>query len=286
MEVLLENNYNSMKALFIGLSLALMTAAAPVSSDAQVLKNLVNNMKQPDASKASGQPGQSYLRPKPSISAADSAAAIKSFMTGTGGSGMLYQYRVTYHFMVRKKDSSFVDTMSLAITDGHNLRTDMGSFGSKMEVIGHANLPRYSIRLFSERKTFSFNIIDTAALNSGDRMVYKAARVGTESVLGYNCVHSKLTIAVAGDKSGGTTEDIWTSTEVPGYSTLKNLAAVQGMTPKMVQALDQAGCGGMFVKVTTVSTVISMEMTLLTAARKSFPDALFQIPAGYTQSSR
>jgi len=271
-----------MKAVFIGLSLALMTAAGPVSSNAQVLKNLVNNMNQPGANKASGQPGQPYPGAKPSISPADSAAAIKSFMTGTGGSGLLYQYRVTYHFMIKKKDSVFVDTMSLAITDGRNIRTDMGSFGSKMEVIGHAGLPRYSIRLFPEKKNYSFNIIDTAAMNSGDRMVYKVAKVGNESVLGYNCIHSKMTIAVAGDKSGGTTEDIWTSTDVPGYSTLKNMAAVQGMTPKMMQALDQAGCGGMFVKVTTVSTIMSMEMTLFTAARKTFPDAMFQIPAGYT----
>ena len=35
---------------------------------------------------------------KPSISPADSAAAIKGFMTGTGGSGTLYQYRVIYTF--------------------------------------------------------------------------------------------------------------------------------------------------------------------------------------------
>jgi hypothetical protein len=29
-----------------------------------------------------------------------------------------------------------------------------------------------------------------------------------------------------------------------------------------------------------------MEMTLFTAARKTFPDALFQIPAGYTRINR
>jgi Domain of unknown function (DUF4412) len=283
-----RNNFKGMKAIFTWLSLALMIAMIPASTDAQILKNLVNNMKQPGADKASGQPspGMTYHRPGtgPAISPADSAAAIKSFMTGTGGSGLFYQYRVTYHYTIKKRDSTVIDTMSLAITDGHNIRTDLGSSGASMDVLGHANQPRYSIRLFPDRRAFVFNIVDTAAVNSGGGMVYQVAKAGNESLLGYNCIHAKLTIFPAGVKNGGTTEDIWTSADVPGYTTLKNLSAVQGVTPKMMQALEQAGCGGMIVKVNVVSTVISMEMVLLTATRKSFPDAMFSIPAGYTET--
>jgi hypothetical protein len=40
----------------------------------------------------------------------------------------------------------------------------------------------------------------------------------------------------------------------------------------------------MIVKMSMVSTVISMEMVLMTATRKSFPDAMFSIPAGYTET--
>jgi len=275
-----------MRAVFAWLSLTLMTAAAPVSSDAQVLKNLLNNMKQPGASKAPGQPGPSYSRAKPSISPADSAAAIKSFMTGTGGSGLLYQYRLVYSFKGRNnKDSTSSDTVSTAITDGHNVLSDMGMTGMRMQVLGHAGMPRYSVFLYPERKTYVFNIIDTAAINSAGGMTYQVVKVGNETVAGYNCTHSKLTI-FAGGQTAGITEDIWTSTAVPGYTELKKLMFNQNVTPKMMQALEVAGCDGSFVKMDMQSKNFSMDMLLVTAGRRDFPASMFEIPAGYTQQRR
>ena len=47
-----------------------------------------------------------------------------------------------------------------------------------------------------------------------------------------------MTIFPAGVKSGGTTEDMWTSVDVPGYAELKKLAA----QPKC-DAKDDAGAG-------------------------------------------
>ena len=275
-----------MRVVFAWLSLALMTAAAPVSSDAQVLKNLLNNMKQPGAGKAPGQPGSSYSGAKPSISPADSAAAIKSFMTGTGGSGLQYQYRVIYTFKGRSnKDSTMSDTVSTAITDGHNILSDMGTTGMKMQVLGHAGMPRYSIFLYPASKTYVFNIIDTAAINSGGGMTYQVVKVGNETVAGYNCTHSRLTI-YAGGQTAGIAEDIWTSTAVPGYTELKKLMFNQNVTPKMMQALQAAGCDGSFVKMDMQSKTFSMEMLLVTAGRKDFPASMFEIPAGYTQQRR
>ena len=274
-----------MRAVFTWLSLALMTATVPVSSDAQVLKNLLDNMKQPGASKASGQPGPTYSHAKPSISPADSAAAIKNFMSGTGGSGLLYQYRVVYTFKKGNKDSTSSDTLSTAVTDGHNIRTDLNFVGARMQVIGLAGMPRYSVRVFPDSKTYIFNIIDTAAINSGGGMVYQVTKIGSERVLGYNCIHSRMAIYPAGAKSAGTTEDIWTSVDVPGYADFKKLALNQNATPKMTQALEEAGCGGSFVKVEMQSKIISMDMQLITAERKNFPASMFQIPPGYTQKS-
>jgi hypothetical protein len=143
-------------------------------------------------------------------------------MTSTGGSGLLFQYHVIYTFKGKNnKDSTSSDTLSTAVTDGHNIRTDLGVLGGKMQVLGHASMPRYSVLVYPDSKTFVFNIIDTAAINSGGSMVYQAVKVGNERVLGYNCIHSRLTIYPAGVKSGGTTEDIWTSVDVPGYADLK-----------------------------------------------------------------
>jgi hypothetical protein len=265
-----------MKRIYTGLAVILMMAALPLASGAQMLKNLVTNMK----------PGTAYGKPKPSISAADSAAAIKAFMTSTGGSGLLYQYHVIYTFKGKNnKDSTSSDTLSTAITDGHNIRADLDLLGTRMQVLGHAGMPRYSVRVFPDSKTFVFNIIDTAAINSGGGMVYQVTKVGNERVLGYNCIHSRMTIYPAGVKSGGTTEDIWTSVDVPGYADFRNLALNQNVTPKMMQALEQAGCGGSFVKAQMQSKIISMDMQLIAAERKNFPAAMFQIPPGYTQKS-
>ena len=295
-----------MKRAYTWLTIVLLSAASPLSSDAQILKNLVNNMKNSIGNKAAGQPGagktdssarskagydSTYLtqlmakanKPKPSISPADSAAAIKSFMTGMGGGGLLYQYRITYSFSIKKKDSISRDTMSVAFTDGHNARTDMGMLGSRMVVLGHAGMPRYSIILHPDNKTYTFNIIDTAAINAGNGLTYQVTKVGNETVQGYNCIHSKMTSIIGGKTE--VTEDIWTSNDVPGYALLKSFATIQNVTPKMMQALDQAGCGGMFVKMTTQSTSFSMDMLLIAAGRKTFPDSMFQLPAGYTQAT-
>ena len=263
----------------------LLAAGLPLSSDAQILKNLVNNMKNNIGNKATPPPSGSVssARSKPSISPADSAAAIKGFMSGKGGGGLLYQYRVTYSFSMGKKDSTASDTTATAITDAHNARTDMGSPGNRMSVLGHADMPRYSITLHPDRKTYTFNIIDTAAINSSNSLTYQVTRVGNETIQGYSCIHSKMVTIVSGKTS--VTEDIWTSTDVPGYATLKSLMTMQNVTPKMIQALNQADCGGMFVKMTMRSTSFSMEMVLIGAGRKTFPDSMFLLPAGYTQET-
>ena len=284
----------SMKKIHIWV--AVMLLAAPCH--AQLLKNLMSNMKSNLSNKvaptgktdsASHSHDSTYMtqllakaaKPRPSISPADSAAAIKGFMTGTGGSGSLYQYRLTYTLTVRKKDSTVTDTVSTAITDTHNARSDMGFFGGKMYVLGHAAMPRYSVFLFPDSKTYTLNIIDTAALSSAGGITYQVTRVGTETTQGYSCIHSKMTTLISGKPE--TTMDIWTSNDVPGYALIKSVYTVRNMTPKMIQVLDQAGCGGMFVRMSMHTSSISMDMVLIGAGRKNFPDSMFQIPGGYKE---
>ena len=61
--------------------------------------------------------------------------------------------------------------------------------------------------------------------------------------------------------------------------------AVQNLKPDMLRALDQAGCGGSFVKMTTTDKDYSMDMSLIKAENKTFPASMFEIPAGYTESN-
>jgi hypothetical protein len=267
-----------MNRAYTSIAIIIMASALPQLSRAQLLKTLMNNVKQNQLMAKTNQS-------KPSISPADSAAAIKSFMTGTGGSGLLYEFRVSYTFRQKGKDSTSADTLSTAITDGHNIRNDMGMSGMRIQVLGHAGLPRYSILLYPQSKTYVLNIIDTAAINSRNGPGYQVTRIGNETVSGYKCIHSKLTMVTTSQKSG-ITEDIWTSTDVPGYATLEKLMTVQNVTPKMMQALDQAGCGGFFVKLGMQSSGFSMDMQLIMADRRNFPASMFQIPAGYSPAGK
>jgi hypothetical protein len=94
------------------------------------------------------------------MTAADSAA-VKTFMTATGGSGMLYQYRVAYDFKRNGKDSALVDTMSSAYSNGYT-HVDMDMLGMKMQLLGHVNQPKYAVVLYPESKSYKLNTVDTA----------------------------------------------------------------------------------------------------------------------------
>jgi hypothetical protein len=107
-------------------------------------------------------------------------------------------------------------------------------------------------------------------------MTYTVTKIGTETVAGYSCVHAKLSI-VTTDQKTTVVEDIWTSTAVPGYAEMKKLTVqTKNISVKMLDALDQAGCGGYPVKMTMQPTggatgskdlSISMDMVLITAAQ-------------------
>ena len=299
-----------MKTASFCIVIFLAGALHPFSTNAQFFKNLVNAATQSatnhaanKAVPASGKPDSTAAKSgmdsarlaqllagmsnpnkgKPSVSPADSAAAIKSFMTATGGSGLFYQYHVIYDFTTKQKDSTVSDTMSMAISDSRNAHVEFGLLGMKMATLGHAGMPKYSITLYPKNKTYVLNIIDTAAINAAGGQTYTVTKIGNETVQGYSCIHSKLT--VNSGKTAQITEDVWTSTSVPGYTQLEKMMTVQNVTPKMLQALEQAGCAGFFVKMTMQSKSISMSMLLVTADRKTFPASMFEIPSGYTQGS-
>lgn len=293
-----------MKTATSFLFLVILLPLHPLSSQAQFLKSLMNNVTQSMANKAAGNKtttttkGDSTThtgldsaslrkmmaglnKPKPSISPADSAAAIKAFTSGGGGSGIFCQYQVTNNLLKAKKQS--LDTMSMSYCDGGYSRVDFGGvMGIGSALIGRAAQPKYSVMLNAQNKTYILNIVDTAALNNNNA-TYQVTKIGNETAQGYSCVHFKLTITYA--NSTPIVEDIWTSKDVPGYSEMSKMMTVKGVTIKMLQVIEQAGCLGSFVKLTMLTKDISMSMVLMTASRKTFPASAFQIPAGYKESS-
>ncbi|HMH24650.1 MAG TPA: DUF4412 domain-containing protein [Puia sp.] len=220
------------------------------------------------------------------VSAADSAAAIKNFMSSSGGSGVFYQYQTT---ATSKKSGTGKDTTFTYFTNSGSGRNEMrinmpGAMSGKIIIIGRAGQPKYSVSLYPDTKTYSLNIIDTSLINAVTSD-YKVTRIGSETVDGYSCTHVKMTSTTgSGIFKSKSTMDLWTSTDVPGYALYKKLVSVQNMKPQMMQALDNAGAGGFIVKMETVEKDYSMGMELIRAEEKSFPASLFEIPAGYTET--
>jgi hypothetical protein len=202
-------------------------------------------------------------------------SALNGFKTGSGGSGLLYQYRTTTNMV---KGTVLSDTMSIAMTDAKNSSVDYG--GSKL--IGHGNTPGYSVTLNPQNRTYRLNVLDVAATNRADKMNYQVTKIGDEVVEKYHCIHARLIYTVG--RGLDITTDVWTSKDVPGYALMKDMMAMENASPKMLQALNQAGCEGIFVKMEMKSKDFSMSMLLTACERKSFPDAMFQIPPGYTET--
>jgi hypothetical protein len=305
-----------MKKAYACLVIILLAVLYCPAVRAQFLKNLVNNVTQKMANKAVGNNtntavksdsvakaandsamlagimGKMAAATKPVPMTAEDSAAVKSFMTASGGNGLFYQYQTRYDFKGKTKDSTVVDTMSTAISDAHNTHVDMDMLGMKMTIIGRASLPKYSVIVYPGMKCYKLNIIDTAAINSGNA-TYTVTRIGTETVAGYSCIHSRMTVTTGKDKNATVIEDIWTSNAVPGYAQMKKMMTNQHVTPKMMQMMENAGCDGFIVKMQAQSPqqassaqgqshLFTMDMVLITVARKDFPASMFEIPAGYT----
>jgi hypothetical protein len=288
-----------MKPVYIILAIAVILFGYTPAAHAQFLKNLVNNVKQnignkptsttkKDSAASTGPDSAAFARMmaginKPAPMTAADSAAVKSFMTASGGSGMLYQYQLKYDIKTKNKDTVMVDTTSQIISDSHCTHFDMNMLGMKMTVLGHDDQHKYSVMLYPESKSYKLNAIDTARLIADQKkMNITVTKIGNETVAGYPCVHSKLTMVTPnGNKPITVTEELWTSNSVPGYAQIKQLMSTQNITFTMLQKLDQAGCDGFVVKMTMASESINMNMILITADRKTFPASTFEIPAGY-----
>ena len=217
------------------------------------------------------------------VSAQDSAKAIQSFKTASGGSGVMYQMLTT----TTSTRGATRDTSTTWLLNSGEGRSEMripmpGVVSPKFINIGRVTEPTYSVTLEESTKTYSLNIIDTALLNSGISK-YQVTRIGNETVAGYPCIHSKIvTTTGSGMFKSSSTMDLWTSTAVPGYALFNKGLKMLSSTGSMLGALDKAGVGGYLVKLTAGDKDFTMTMVLMKAQQGSFPASLFEIPAGYT----
>jgi hypothetical protein len=223
------------------------------------------------------------------VSAADSAKALAAYKNANGGSGTYYEYTIE---TTSKRGGASKSTAKMYFTgDGEgrsemNLAAMMGAKNAApMITIGRASQLEYSVSLDDSVRKYSLNVIDTALINSGFS-TYKITKLGEENINGYSCIHAKLqTTTGSGLFKSTSTMQLWTSTGVTGYSSLKKMM-LQNVTPAMMKALEAAGCGGFIVKMASDGNKnYSMTMLLTKAEGQTFSAALFKIPAGYTQSN-
>lgn len=222
------------------------------------------------------------------VSVADSAAAIKTYETAKGGSGIYYEYTIE---STTKERGTVKSTSKMYLTNNGEARSEMNmaammgaSNSTPLIVVGRMQQPHYSIEIDDAAKEYSLNVIDTAFINSVNEK-YQVTKLDNESVDGFNCTHAKLVSTVgSGMFKSSSTMDIWTSVNVPGYDLVKKATLQQNITPGMMKALNDAGCAGFFVKMQTGDKNYSMTMSLAKAEKQSFPSSMFKIPNGYTES--
>ena len=133
----------------------------------------------------------------PTISKQDSLAAISSYKTASGGSGLHYMYLMV---MRDKKGATSTDTSQTYFTNNGEGRGEIeipvpGYKMPKMITLARANARRFSLMLHPDKKTYSLNVIDTSLSGKTN---YKVTRIGTETVQGYSCIHSKLVESTSG----------------------------------------------------------------------------------------
>ena len=219
------------------------------------------------------------------ISAQDSIIAINRFKTANGGSGFFYEYKIVTS---GKKISTMTDSSRLYFTNSGEGRGEMripmpGMRMNEMISIARAVQPSYTLMLYPDSKTYSLNIIDSNLMKG--RQTYRVDKVGSETVLGYACTHSKLTTTTGSGMFKSTSSmDIWTSTSVPGYSLFEKMANLQPSQSGMLSALENAGCGGIMVKIMITGKDYNMEEDLIQSEEKNCSADLFKIPTGYTES--
>lgn len=219
------------------------------------------------------------------VSAQDSATAIKTYMSAARGSGLHFEYAIT----MSGNKTSVKDSTEIYFTNSGEGRSEMripmpGLRLNKMISIGRQREPGYTIILYPESRTYILHIIDTSLMIKSEES-YQVTRIGTETIQGYPCVHSKIvTTSGSGRFKYSSSMEVWTSTAVPGYALYKKMTSLQTTQTGMISALETAGGGGVFVKLVVSGTEYSMEQLLIKAEEKSLPASLFLIPADYSES--
>lgn len=223
-------------------------------------------------------------------SSGDSASS-----TSSSGKDTYYEYSITSG----SKELSMNGTMKLYISSKGDMRMEQNLtqiMGGKTHsvvivVIGHADKPEQTFTIDDAAKTYTVNDIGDDDMSSGSKTKSSAVKIGEEKIMGFNCVHAKVTSDQGmGSALPAETFDLWRSNDVPVQSAVQKLMnrfesrSGSGMySPETAAQLKQMGCDGFMVKMVMKDKETSMIMQLTKVEHKDIPPSMFQIPAGYKE---
>jgi hypothetical protein len=223
------------------------------------------------------------------VAKAEANDSLSNKSIRNSGSDWYYEYATT---TPETKNGKISSSKKIYLSADGNARMEQstminGKAYNAIVSIVRIDRPHFCIVLNDETKIYSLIEIDKIAeLEKMANMKWEVNKLGSENTLGYNCCHAKISLTVSLTKSIQTSSvsDLWTSQEVPGYSTIS--AMQQKMLTKGEQTTDQikrAGCDGMMVKMESKSSSGLSVTSLVKAEHRDLPVSLFQIPTGYQE---
>lgn len=192
-------------------------------------------------------------------------------------------YYVEYKLTTPGSEMKLTGTMKM-YSQGNNSRTEMnmGTGIGQMNIVSliMASSPATVYLLNEKNKTYStFTSTDDRDWKDYPTTDYEISIIGKEKVNDYNTTHARVKV-----KNSSTAMDMWTTTEISGYTDFALLKSKYTGKANMLKAMDVKGAAGFPVRVSTKEEGQSIQMDLVTAEKRNNPSALFSIN-GYTKGN-
>jgi len=116
--------------------------------------------------------------------------------------------------------------------------------------------------------------------DSKDNEEYTVEIIGQEKVAGYNCTHAKI-------KTNDGVMEMWTTKDIDGYKEMYNKAMMQKKSAGIEKAMkSNEQLMGIMVRMKSGNKKEgSFTMELVKFEKGNYPQAMFEIPAGYTKGA-
>lgn len=135
--------------------------------------------------------------------------------------------------------------------------------------------PNVIINIDNEKKSYSEVKTDPESNSNED---FTVEILGKEKVGSFNCTHAKV-------KSKDTEFEVWTTKDIADYKELYNSSFMQKQTKGANKSFMSGELEGMMVRMKNINNKEAFTMELMKFEKGSYPQSMFEIPAGYTKGA-